>query len=255
MEPTSYHTGIAIIDKDASSEIQVQVREPDSSNGTRDCEQRANECCGDSNVSGFSRRHVMNKEKRMRTIAFGIFLAVGIIVAPACDTAEAAKLCLQVSFNKKTGKTTTKRTIAASCPKGYTELVDTATFVGPQGPAGKNGANGANGSNGTNGTNGTNGFVPLDSCMYGSTLNSSCAEGAVCRTTLSCGEVAGASADDLMLSWVFDVSNKSGYVASTTQLVRPGKNYPSGIEIATTSETGWGSHTPSLAIVCCAKGS
>jgi hypothetical protein len=185
----------------------------------------------------------------MSKIAFGIFLAVGIIVAPACDSAEAAKLCLQVSFNKKTGKTTTKRTIAESCPKGYTELIDTTTFVGPQGPAGSNGTNGANG------INGTNGFVPLDSCKYGSVTGSTCAADTVCQTSLSCAEVSGASADYLMLSWVSDVQPKAAYIVSSTLLVQPNKVYPSGIEISTTSEDSYGAHVPSLGIVCCPKGS
>lgn len=66
-------------------------------------------------------------------------LAVLLMTFPA---AHADKLCLQVTVAKKTGKVSTKKTIAPACPKGFTELVDTASFVGPQGAAGASGARG-----------------------------------------------------------------------------------------------------------------
>jgi hypothetical protein len=55
------------------------------------------------------------------------------------ETAAADKLCLQTTVNKKTFKVTNKRVVAASCPRGYTELADTSSF---QGPAGARGAAG-----------------------------------------------------------------------------------------------------------------
>jgi hypothetical protein len=107
----------------------------------------------------------------------------------------ADKLCLRVNTEKR-GSIRTSRAIAAKCPKGFIELVDTSIFSGPRGDtglkgeigekgdagskgdpgakgdtgpqgapgakgdtgaAGINGTNGTNGLNGTNGTNGQNG--------------------------------------------------------------------------------------------------
>ena len=55
------------------------------------------------------------------------------------QTATADKLCLQTTVNKKTFKATNKSVVAATCPKGYTELADTSSF---QGAAGAQGAAG-----------------------------------------------------------------------------------------------------------------
>lgn len=55
------------------------------------------------------------------------------------QTAAADKLCLQTTVNKKTFKATNKSVVAATCPKGYTELADTSSFqgaTGARGPAG-----------------------------------------------------------------------------------------------------------------------
>jgi predicted nucleic-acid-binding Zn-ribbon protein len=68
---------------------------------------------------------------------------LGILVTAAIlcitSTAFADKLCLQSTVNKKTLKVTNKSVVAATCPKGYTELADTSRF---QGPAGAQGAAG-----------------------------------------------------------------------------------------------------------------
>jgi len=160
----------------------------------------------------------------------------------------ADKLCLKVSFNKAKQKVTTASTVAATCPSGYKELVDTSSFVGPQGATG---ASGTNGTNGTNGSNGTNGFVPLSQCDFGTITGSSCAEGSVCTTTLSCGDFTGSSANEYMIAWDFSVSNNGAYLVEALQLVPTGSEYPSGISIKTTSEDTFGAHIPELTIFCC----
>lgn len=58
------------------------------------------------------------------------------------QTAAADKLCLQSTVNKKTFKVTNKRVIAATCPKGFTELADTSSFRGPAGATGAQGPSG-----------------------------------------------------------------------------------------------------------------
>jgi len=78
-------------------------------------------------------------------------------------SANADKLCIKLNFNKKTSKVSAAKAVAAVCPKGFTELVDTSTFVGPQGPAGASGSNGAVGPQGPAGTNGANGNINLAS--------------------------------------------------------------------------------------------
>lgn len=66
------------------------------------------------------------------------------------STSFADRVC--VKANLKRGKVTlTSSTVASaqSCPRGMTELVDTANLIGPQGPAGTNGINGTNGADGS----------------------------------------------------------------------------------------------------------
>ncbi len=89
-----------------------------------------------------------------------------LVTMAVASTAVADKVCLQTTVNKKTFKVTNKGVIAAQCPKGYTELVDTSTLQGPagargpagaQGPAGAPGRNGAKGDTGNAGSTGPKG--------------------------------------------------------------------------------------------------
>lgn len=84
-------------------------------------------------------------------------LVTSLFMAGAIDSAQAEKLCLKVSFNKKTGKVTTRSTFSATCPRGYNELADSASFVGSAGAAGATGATGAIGASGATGMQGATG--------------------------------------------------------------------------------------------------
>lgn len=77
------------------------------------------------------------------------------------QTAAADKLCLQSTVNKKTLKVTNKSIVAATCPKGYTQLADTSSFQGPAGSQGPQGSTGARGPAG---------FVNLGACRVVSNL-------------------------------------------------------------------------------------
>lgn len=173
-------------------------------------------------------------------------VALGILLACSA-TAQADKLCLKVAFNKKKGKVTTSSTVAATCPKGFKELIDTATFVGPAG------ATGATGATGPQGPQGIAGLLKLDTCKLEVKTGSSCAEGTVCATTLTCGSPGtnGSRLNDLMLDWVFTSDTLGAYVSETVFITPNGKDYPTGIEVGTTSENDLGAHVPSVAIICC----
>ncbi len=141
-----------------------------------------------------------------------IRIFAGLLALLISSSASAEKLCLKVVVNKKNGKVTTSRTIAASCPRGFTELVDTSAFVGPQGPAGLRGPTGpagANGINGTDGTNGTNGGFDLTSCRSERVTFPPCEEGNACGYDVACGDdgLTGGSRDkDLMINWSWDAT-------------------------------------------------
>jgi len=63
-------------------------------------------------------------------------LLAGLMIASVASSAFADKLCLQTTVNKKTFKATNKSVVAASCPKGFTELADTSRFQGAAGATG-----------------------------------------------------------------------------------------------------------------------
>jgi hypothetical protein len=77
--------------------------------------------------------------KQMITKTKLSILAAAVILC-VTSTAFADKLCLQTTVNRKTFKTTNKSVVAATCPRGFTELADTSSF---QGPAGATGASGS----------------------------------------------------------------------------------------------------------------
>jgi hypothetical protein len=68
-------------------------------------------------------------------------LSILVTAAILCitSTAFADKLCLQTQVNRKNFRVTNRSVVAATCPRGFTELADTSRFQGPagaQGPAG-----------------------------------------------------------------------------------------------------------------------
>jgi hypothetical protein len=73
--------------------------------------------------------------KQMITKTKLSILAAAVILC-ITSTAFADKLCLQTTVNRKTFKTTNKSVVAATCPKGFTELADTSRFQGPAGARG-----------------------------------------------------------------------------------------------------------------------
>lgn len=79
-------------------------------------------------------------------------LIAGLMIVSVASSAVADKLCLQTTVNKKTFKVTNKRVLAATCPKGYTELADTSSFQGAAGATGAQGAAGATGAEGPAGS-------------------------------------------------------------------------------------------------------
>ena len=76
--------------------------------------------------------------KQMITKTKLSILAAAVILC-ITSTAFADKLCLQTTVNRKTFKTTNKSVVAATCPKGFTELADTSSFQGPAGATGERG--------------------------------------------------------------------------------------------------------------------
>jgi hypothetical protein len=83
-------------------------------------------------------------------------LGLALLIVGPVPTVFADKVCVRAAL--KRGRVTLRSSTIGSnqaCPRGTTQLVDTATLTGPQGPAGTNGANGTNGSNGSNGTDGS----------------------------------------------------------------------------------------------------
>jgi hypothetical protein len=78
-------------------------------------------------------------------------VVVWIVLVAVSSPAVAEKLCLQTLVNKRTLKVTTNRVIAATCPKGFAELLDTETVKGATGPRGDKGDSGVQGQRGETG--------------------------------------------------------------------------------------------------------
>lgn len=179
----------------------------------------------------------------------GIFIRVAALVMfcllPKIN-AHADILCFKKSVAVKNEKvnlsTLFKVNPGIGCPRGYLPLLNTNIFKGDKGDTG------------AAGPKGDPGMLNLASCIPEVTVGSVCLEGNVCETQLACGAGNGSQQNDLMLNYAFDLSNDSAYITRKTLLYVTGNNYPSGIRIRTTSEEGWGSHVPSLAIICCLPG-
>lgn len=72
-------------------------------------------------------KHWMAPAMEIKT-KLGLVTALAILLV--ASTAMADKVCLQTTVNKKTFKVTNKTVTAATCPKGYTALVDSPTSPG-----------------------------------------------------------------------------------------------------------------------------
>ena len=104
------------------------------------------------------------------------------LIASVCAvsaTANADKLCLKTTVNKKTFKVTTQSARAAACPAGYRAIADTTSFVGPAGSAGAAGTTGSAGATGPKGDRGEGSIDILDS---GQTIS-----GSIVATGSGCG--------------------------------------------------------------------
>jgi len=207
----------------------------------------------------------------MRIFAFRsfVFVLAVLIFSAYAVPAYPDVLCVQknVKPSKKTGALNLSNAIrksAATCPKGFTTLLDTAVFQGPQGatgPMGPTGATGPAGATGATGAQGPAGMVNLDSCVRETAIHADCAEGDVCLTILSCGGAGtsnGSAANDYMIAWDWtndyaaDFTGALGaYLTESGFLYATNKSYPTGAWIQTTSEDGHGLHRPELGIICC----
>lgn len=175
------------------------------------------------------------------------------------SAAFADKLCLKVAFNKKTQKVKTTSKVGPVCPKGFKELVDTASFVGsqgPQGPVGPQGLSGPQGAVGAQGADGAEGKIDLASCRSEVATFEPCAAGSSCSNTLTCGGVgtsAGSRLNDYMIQYGWSLSNQAAYVTAANTVLAVGGTfkYPTGMTLTTASEEGYGPHAPSIGMVCC----
>lgn len=177
-------------------------------------------------------------------------LLIGGYISP--EESHAAKLCLKVAVGK-TGKVTTSSTVAVTCPKGFKELIDTASFVGPTGPTGATGPQGdtgATGSKGDTGATGAAGLVNIPGCKYKYT--ESAGNNVWLTPSVSC------DAGQFMLShgwFIYEGSAKTTIAESSLMLNDPsstngGTNYPTGVMYTVGSS---GSFTGAAEIICCPK--
>lgn len=107
-----------------------------------------------------------------------IFITVAIFAAvfSGATQAFADKVCLKATTTKKgTSLARTAVPSSSSCPKGYVEVVDSATLTGPtgaQGPTGPTGPAGAQGPTGPQGPAGSQGAAaPVGGTITGQYLS------------------------------------------------------------------------------------
>lgn len=140
-----------------------------------------------------------------------------------------------------------KTTSESSCPRGFVSILDTSVFKGDTG------ATGATGAAGAAGAAGADGLLNLDTCVWEQVAGSSCAEGLVCTTTATCGSPGtnGSEVDDLLLTWEWANPEGAAYITSIEHTTDSGGTYPTAVAIKSTSEEGFGAHTPEVWINCC----
>ena len=87
----------------------------------------------------------------MKFILHRCLAALAPLVLMLATPLRADIACLKTNASKRL----VKRVITSgSCPRGFIEIVNTTTLVGPTGPAGADGTNGANGADGADGEDG-----------------------------------------------------------------------------------------------------
>ncbi len=106
------------------------------------------------------------KISSLKVVAYVVFASLLLI---SSGDAYGDKVCISVTVNKKL-KTSIRTQVAATCPKGFNELVDTATLAGPAGPAGPAGATGSQGPAGAQGPVGSRGLSAFDPLPSGTTV-------------------------------------------------------------------------------------
>lgn len=78
---------------------------------------------------------------QMRTkLKISILVTAAIVCVTSAAFAE--KVCLRTTVDRRTLKVTNDSLIGRACPNGYSELVDTSIFRGPEGPQGPKGDKG-----------------------------------------------------------------------------------------------------------------
>ena len=169
-----------------------------------------------------------------------LLIAAGVCTLLLAGPVYSDKLCLKVSFNKLKEKVSTKSTVAATCPSGYKELIDTESFKGTKGDKGDAGEAG---------------IIDVDSCVTETAIASGAGpEGEVCSLAAYCGApgtLHGSRLGDILIGWAYNIDNYAGYLVSSFYIYPPGKTYPTGVQITTTSEQGFGSHVAGIKIICC----
>jgi len=174
------------------------------------------------------------------------------------NIAAADVLCIKNAAkpNKK-GKVILKKVLkteTSTCPKGYTQVLDTSVFTGPQGAKGDKGDTGATGATGAQGPAGADGKVDLSTCVTETILFGTCNAGNACDLQLACGDANtsnGSEVGDYMIQWGWNSNTNSAYMTRSELLIAAGGLYPTGASITTTSEDGFVSHSPALSIICC----
>ena len=191
---------------------------------------------------------MINNPFKFSSFAF-LYVALILFALKPLDT-HALTLCVKNAHkvNAK-GRISLKRAFQVvqdgqPCPAGHTSVVDMTTLRGPQGMQGPQGATGPTGPKG---------LLNLYSCVVEFSTGNPCAEGMVCQTTLACGfpGTNGSRFNDILISWNFTANPYVAYVVESDALISTIGNYPSGVEVRTTSESGFGSHTPILGGFCC----
>ena len=217
-----------------------------------------------------------------KNILLSILISTSIIIP---ITSQADVICvrnkLKTRIKGKIGSSSMKKAFLATagsiCPRGYTKMVDTNEFSGPQGIPGPQGTQGIPGPQGPQGNQGIPGpqgpkgdigpqgekgntqIVDLFSCIREVYISTSCpTDDLICESEFWCGDGSNGSREgDLMISYSYDFGNDAAYVTRIKQLRWGRKSlpeytgYPSGIAIASSSENGFGAHGKTIEIICC----
>ena len=187
-----------------------------------------------------------------------ILLFAGLLIS---SSASAATLCVKTKIPVWSDGTVSmanrfKYVSGSSCPSGYSRVVDSTKFKGDKGDKGDKGATGAQGAVGPQGVKGDRGpGINVAQCKTEYKTFASCPEGAVCSNQIACGMeglTGGSSVGDVMMQWGYSLEdNGAAYLISSLKMLYGSNKYPAGVAVDSTSETGYGAHTPSLQITCC----